>query len=354
MPDIDTIDTPAAIIDMAIVKRNLARAQSHVEARNLAMRPHIKTHKLPLFAKMQIELGATGITCQKLSEAEVMADNGLVDILITYNIIGAGKLARLRALADRIKLAVCADNGPVIDGLAAAMKGAARPLPVLIEIDTGAKRCGVKTPEDTLALARQIEAAEGLHFQGLMTYPPAGGGENTEARLRDIRDHLVSEGHDVETISTGGTPDIWQTGESIATEYRPGTYIYNDIMQVQAGSATLEDCALTVLATVVSCPEIDRAVLDAGTKTLSSDPSTAPGFGHVTAYPKAVITHMNEEHGMLDLSQCAPEQRPEIGERVSIIPNHVCVVSNLFNSVVLVQDGQIIDILPVAARGCLT
>ena len=215
-------------------------------------------------------------------------------------------------------------------------------------------RCGVKTPEDTLALACQIDAAEGLHFQGLMTYPPVGGGGNTEAHLRDIRNHLVSEGYVVETISTGGTPDIWQTGESVASEYRPGTYIYNDIMQVQANSASLEDCAMVVLATVISCPEADRAVIDAGSKTLSSDPCTAPGFGYISAYPKAVITHMNEEHGMLDLSQCDPEHRPEIGERVSIIPNHVCVVSNLFNNVVLVQDGQIIDILPVAARGFLT
>lgn len=353
-PKLDEIDTPAVLIDLDIVKRNLARAQSHISSRNMAMRPHIKTHKLPHFAKMQVALGAVGITCQKLSEAEVMADNGLGDILITYNIIGAGKLTRLRALADRIKLSVCADNAPVIAGLGAAMAGSQTPLPVLIEIDTGVQRCGVETPEQALVLAQRIAASDGLHFQGLMTYPPAGGRDATETLLKDVRDHLAGAGNACETISTGGTPDIWEAGVSIATEYRPGTYIYNDIMQVQAKSASLQDCALSVLTTVVSRPGADRAVLDAGSKTLSSDPCSAPGFGHISAFPDAVITHMNEEHGMVDLRHCDPQARPDIGDRIRIIPNHACVVSNLFDSVVLVENGRISDTVPVAARGCLT
>lgn len=354
MQTLDNIDTPAVLIDTAIAERNLARAQLHIASRGMRVRPHIKTHKLPSFARRQIELGAHGITCQKLSEAEVMANHGISDILITYNILGAGKLKRLRALAERILVGVCLDNAPTIDGLAAAMAGIARPLNVLIECETGSERCGVATPQTALELAQRIRAVDGLHFNGLMTYPPFGGGAKTEAKLAAIRDHLIAAGLLVECISSGGTPDLWKTDPSIATEYRPGTYIYNDVMQVGFGAAALKDCALTVLATVVSRPEPDRAVLDAGSKALSSDPVQEPGFGHLLDYPDAVITRLNEEHGMLDLTGCDPENRPRIGDRLRIIPNHACVVSNLFNSVYLIDGDQIAENLPVAARGCLT
>ena len=354
MPEIEKIDTPAVLIDVSLAEKNLARAQDHITARGMLARPHIKTHKLPRFAHRQIELGATGITCQKLSEAEVMAGHGIDDILITYNILGEGKLGRLRALADKIDLSVCADNAHVVSSLAGAMSGAARPLAVLVECDTGSLRCGVMSPQQALDLALKIDAAQGLEFKGLMTYPPMNKGEETNAKLTAIRDHLNAAGLKVEVISTGGTPDLWDSSPSIATEYRPGTYIYNDIMQIGFGAATLDDCALSVLATVISCPDADRAVLDSGSKTLSSDPCQTPGFGHIVEYPDVVLTHMNEEHGMLNLSGCDPERRPKVGDRVHIIPNHVCVVSNLFNSVYLVQDNGNLEMVPVTARGCLT
>lgn len=354
MQTIDNIETPAVLIDTVIAERNLARAQDHITARGMTNRPHIKTHKLPRFAHRQAELGAVGITCQKLSEAEVMADHGVSDILISYNILGASKLARLRSLSERINLAVCVDSAVVADGLAAAMAGAGRPLSVLIECETGAARCGVTSPQAALELAHNISSAGGLHFKGLMTYPPKGDPAKSNARLAEIRDHILAAGLTVETISSGGTPDLWSTSPSIATEYRPGTYIYNDIMQIAFGSATLKDCALTVLTTVVSRPTPDRAIIDAGSKAMSSDTSPTPGFGHIVGYPDAVLTHMNEEHGMLDLSACDPDQRPQIGERLRIIPNHACVVSNLYDLVHLIDDAQGIETVPVAARGCLT
>jgi D-serine deaminase-like pyridoxal phosphate-dependent protein len=346
----ESLDTPCVLIDLSRVEANLKRAQAFADARGLKLRPHIKTHKLARFARRQVELGAVGITCQKLGEAEVMADAGIVNIFLPYNILGEHKLARLKALAERVRLSVTADSPTTIAGLAETFQDAAKTLPVLVECDTGMGRCGVQNPDEALELARLIEAARGLAFAGLMTFPAAGMVEASAAWLAAAVDLLTREGLPPRIVSSGGTPDLWRAGEAaVVTEYRPGTYIYLDRYQVAKGVGTLEDCALTVLATVVSRPTPNRAILDAGSKALSSDTLGLDGFGLVLEYPDAIIRSLSEEHGVVDLTACA--KRPEIGDRVRIVPNHACVVSNLFDAVALVSEDGRVEPTPVTARG---
>ncbi|MBN9076317.1 MAG: alanine racemase [Rhizobiales bacterium 65-79] len=351
MISIGDLDTPAVVVDRRIVEANLRRAQNHADRQGLKLRPHVKTHKLALFAGRQIELGAVGITCQKIGEAEVMAEVGIRDIFIPYNILGAEKLERLLALHRRLALSVTADSMATVEGYASRFGDPGRPLPVLVECDTGAGRCGVQDPAEAEALAAFIDGKPGLRFAGLMTYPPKGRMAEIDAWLSEARDRIEKAGMPVETISNGGTPDFYAaTRVTAATEHRPGTYIYSDRTQVGFGVGGIADCALTVLATVVSLPTKTRMVLDAGSKALAADrcPS-APGHGHIVEYPEAVITGLSEEHAVVDLSGC-PE-RPRIGDKVRVVPNHVCVVTNLFDGVHLAEDGEVIARLPVRARG---
>ncbi len=342
------IDTPAVIIDLDRALANIARAQAHADAQGLKLRPHIKTHKLPFFSKKQVEAGAVGITCQKLGEAEVMADAGLTDIFLPYNILGAAKLARLETLHKRIKISLTVDNDVSLAGLAATFADNTLPLKVLIECDTGMGRCGVQTPEEALALARKIAAACGLHFGGLMTYPAAGRQQEAEEWLALAAKALAEAGLACETVTSGGTPDLWASGgNKVVTEYRPGTYIYLDRYQVAQGVGALEDCALTVLSTIVSRPTHDRAILDAGSKALTSDTLGMTGFGVLTEHPGALVSGLSEEHGTVALNGA----RLNVGDRVRVLPNHACVVSNLFDEVHLISGDKVIDIIPVAARG---
>ncbi|MBB5752231.1 D-TA family PLP-dependent enzyme [Prosthecomicrobium pneumaticum] len=350
---IDDIETPAVLIDVDRVEANLARAQAYADEHRLALRPHIKTHKLPAFAKRQVELGAVGITCQKLGESEVMADGGLSDIYMPYNILGKAKLARLAALADRITIKVTADSLPVVEGLSGAFAGRAAPIAVLVECDTGAGRCGVQSPEAALALAQAIDRAPGLVFGGLMTYPPVGGMAAVDAYLGEALRLHEAAGLEVKVVSAGNTPDLYRSHlVTHATEIRPGTYIYNDRSLINRGAATHADCALTVLTTVVSRPTADRAVLDAGSKALTSDLLGCVGYGEILEAPGAVIAGLSEEHGHVDLS--AATARPSVGDRVRVLPNHACPVSNLFDIVHLVSGERVVDVLPVAARGKVT
>jgi len=344
------IDTPAILIDVNHVQANLKKAQAHADAIGVKLRPHIKTHKLPFFARRQIEAGAVGITCQKLGEAEVMADAGIIDIFLPYNILGKEKLERLYSLHQRITISVTVDNATSLDGLEKRFTNEGRPLTVLVECDTGMGRCGVQTPEEALELARHIDQSKGLKFGGLMTYPATGKAEQAEQWLVEARNLLAANGLQCETISSGGTPDMWRSPkESVVTEYRPGTYIYFDRYQVGQGAATLDDCALTVLSTIVSHPTLDRAIIDAGSKSLSSDTLGLADFGELAGRPDARVTGLSEEHGTLkgDIAGL------KVGDKVRVIPDHVCVVSNLFDEVHLISGDDVIDILPVAARGKL-
>src|ERR1700744_4944703 len=344
--------TPAAVIDMDRVERNIARIQAACDAAGVANRPHIKTHKSPLLAQMQIAAGAKGITCQKLGEAEVMAEAGIDDILISYNLIGDEKMARLAALQARAHMTVAADNSVVIAGLPQAAALSRRPLSVVGECDTGRKRAGVETPAEAIALAREIAASKGLTFGGFMLYTTETGWLEAQKFFDEALAGVRADGLDAAMVSTGGTPNLKNVGKlKGATEHRPGTYIYNDRMQVSAGVAGWDDCALNIYATVVSRAAPDRGILDAGSKTLTSDSGGLDGHGLILEHPEAGIARFAEEHGFLDLSRS--NTRPDVGDIVRIVPNHVCVVVNMMDEVVMVRGDEIIGTLPVAARGKL-
>lgn len=350
MTEIADLETPCVVIDLARVEANLKRAQDHANANGYKLRPHIKTHKLPRFAKRALELGAIGITAQKLGEAEVMADAGLADIFVPYNIVGEKKLSRLKALNDRITIKVTADSPDTVMGYAAAFgSSGGHPLTVLVECDTGGGRCGVQSPAQALALARIIATSPGLKFGGLMTYPPRGKFVEVDRWLGDAKALLETAGIDVPVVTSGNSPDIWHTGDSIVTERRPGTYIYFDRSQVTFGVASFDDCALTVLATVVSRPTSTRAVIDAGSKALSSDLLNQTTHGAVLGNETVQVAGLSEEHGVIELPD--PSDWPRVGDRIRIIPNHACVVSNLFDEVNLLSPDGSVEAVPVAARG---
>jgi D-serine deaminase-like pyridoxal phosphate-dependent protein len=344
--------TPCAVINMDKVERNIARIQAACDAADVANRPHIKTHKSPLLAKMQIEAGAKGITCQKLGEAEIMADAGVDDILISYNLIGDEKMARLASLQAKANMTVAADNATVIAGLPRAAEISGRPLSVVVECDTGRKRAGVEKPAEAIALARQIAASKGLTFAGFMLYPTETGWTEAQTFYDEALAGVRAHGLDAKMVSTGGSPNLKNLGKlKGATEHRPGTYIYNDRMQVAAGVATWDDCALYIYSTVVSRAAPERGILDAGSKTLTPDIGGLDGHGLILEHPEARIAKFAEEHGFLDLSRS--NTRPNVGDVVRIVPNHVCVVVNMMDEVVMVRGEEIIGTLPVAARGKL-
>jgi len=347
---IDDLDTPAVIIDLDAVERNLARAQDYCARHSLALRPHVKTHKIPEFARRQVELGAIGITCQKLGEAEVMAEAGIDDILMTYNIVGRRKLERLAALARRARLTLVFDSLEVAQGVSAALLAAGLCVDALVECDTGAGRCGVQSPAEAAALVAAIGRVPGLCIRGLMTYAPKGQTAKTSAWLAEAVALCAQAGIPADVVSTGGTPDLYRAREvAAATEHRPGTYIYSDRYMVTHGVGTLDDCAIRIVTTVVSRPITGRAIVDAGSKTLSSDPMGLEGFGAIVEYPTATLPAMSEEHGHLDVTAC--NARPGIGERVTLIPNHACAVSNLHDRVYGVSGNRVERVFTVAARG---
>ncbi|OLP53766.1 alanine racemase [Rhizobium rhizosphaerae] len=345
------LSTPRPIIDETRLAANIERAQRYFDEHGIAFRPHIKTHKIPALARAQVEAGARGINCQKITEAEVFAEAGFDDILITFNIIGDEKIARLKALNDRISaLKVTADSAETVKGLADAFT-AERPLAVMVECDTGAGRCGVQTPEAAAELAALIASQPSLRFAGLMTYPRPAGHEAVQAFFTRALVLLAQAGIDCPVVSSGGSPSLFEAHLApVVTEHRAGTYIYNDRSLIRAGHCSQGDCAMHILATVVSRPTADRAVIDAGSKALTSDLLGFADHGLVIGYPEAVITGLSEEHGVIDLSACGAE-RPRIGQKLLIVPNHTCVISNLFDEMVFHRDGVVTRVEPVAARG---
>ena len=352
--DLNTIETPAMVIREAIALDNIQRFQTHCDTVGLAFRPHIKTHKSVRMARAQLAAGAVGINCQKIGEAEVMAAAGIDNILITYNIIGPAKLTRLRALSKRVnKLSVTADNLDVVKGLSAAIEGAAQPLAVLVECDTGGGRCGVQTPEDAVRLATEVDARPGLAFAGLMTYPAKGGQKDVARFMSAAVSKLSETGLACPVVTSGGTPDMWQSAPlDVVTEYRVGTYIYNDRSLVAYGTCTYDNCAAFVLATVVSTPAPGRAIIDAGSKALTSDLLGLEGHGHILGHPNAQIVGLSEEHGNVAFGAA---DSFFVGQRVRIVPNHVCVVSNMFDAAWLERaDGAGYEPLPIDARGRVT
>ena len=347
---VEDVDTPAVVIDLARAEQNIAAFQAYCNEHGLDNRPHIKTHKLPLLAHAQVRAGAAGITVQTLGEAEVMSASGIDDLLISYNLLGDAKARRLARLARMAKVRVTVDNATALATVAQAAAWAEREIGVLVEFESGKKRQGVLAPEHVLPLARAAAGAPHLRFLGLMTYPHAREMGGWIAAARELLDR---DGLPLEVVSAGGTPGMWKAHElEGVTEYRAGTSVYHDRKSVWHGSGTLDDCALHIHATVVSMATPDRGVIDTGSKMLTSDlvpRDLGEGYGLILEYPEAVIRELSEEHGVVDWSACA--SRPSVGERVRIVPNHVCPVSNLVDEVVLHREDVVVAGVPVAARG---
>ncbi|MBI5667531.1 MAG: alanine racemase [Chloroflexi bacterium] len=342
---VDELETPSVLIDLDRMEHNIARMQVFCNERGLAFRPHIKTHKIPAIARLQLEAGAVGIACQKVSEAEVFSSAGINDIQIPYNIVGARKTARLADLALYNRVTVSADHPTVVAGLADAARANDISIRVLIELATDIQRAGAAL-DDVVALAKKIDADPNLHFAGLLLYP-----SNPVMRpvLQEAIERLSRAGIGVDVVSGGGTGAARHAHElPELTELRVGTYVFNDWATVCKGWTALDDCAMAVMATVVSRPTTDRAILDSGSKTLASE--TVDGlYGFILEYPDARIYKLNEEHGYVDLSAC--DDRPVIGDRVHVIPVHTCVVTNLHDRLYGVRNGEIEVSWAVAARG---
>ena len=337
------VTTPAAIVDLDRLETNLARWQVHCDEHGLANRPHVKTHKCVEIARRQVELGARGVTVQTLYEAEVMVGAGIEDLLLPYNIVGGRKLEQLAQLLRRVSIAVSADDEALLAGLAGAATDASRELAVLVDCDTGLGRTGVSSPDAAAELAAAIARTDGLRLGGLVTYPAPPG---SLPFLTAASELIERRGLPIETVSVGGTPTMWDSGElrPVVNEYRVGTYVFNDRNTIASGAATLDDVALTIVATVASRRD-GRAILDAGSKALSSDAAAEGGFGVVLEAPSSRLEQLNEEHGYLAL---AGGDDLELGQQVRIVPNHVCVAVNLCDELIGVRDGRVELCWPVA------
>ncbi len=363
------LDTPCLVVDRVALERNIVRMQATADGFGVRLRPHTKTHKSHHIARLQERAGCAGITVAKLGEAEVMAEGGLEDILIANQVIGAAKLSRLVELADRVRLAVLVDSREGAAILDAAFRDAGAPLDVLIEVDTGKGRCGLSDLDEIIALADAIADARGLRLCGVETHEghvPAGASRASQLeeravaagkRLVEVASALRERGHEVTEISVGSTPAAPYTASvSGVTEMRPGTYVFNDVNQLSLEQATPADCSLSVLATVISRPAPGRAVLDAGSKSLFAEPARTTiamqdysGFGYIRQAPSARIASLSEEHGVVELG---PDVAfPAIGERVEVIPNHVCPAVNLHEELYVVDGDEVVEVWPIAARG---
>jgi D-serine deaminase-like pyridoxal phosphate-dependent protein len=359
---ISELETPAVVVDLDIMERNLSRMADYCREHQLLLRPHTKTHKIPELAKRQIANGATGITVAKLGEAEVMLNAGITDMLIAYPIVGPEKTTRLARLAERASLTVSLDSEEVARGLSEATTREGTKIGILIEMDVGFGRCGISHEADVLALARKIADMSGLEFRGLMFFPGHFGvapDERVAMRvqvndfLKQTLEVLSDAGLPVAIVSGGSTPTAYEGSFFYGVnEVRPGTYIFNDRNTVAISACTLDDCALSVLVTVVSTAVSGHAVVDGGSKTFSYDHfqgGDGRGFGIVKEDPGAEIERFSEEHGHLNLQRS--ERRYRVGDRVSIIPNHVCTTVNMHDEIYGVRGERVEEIWRVEGRG---
>lgn len=352
------LETPAVVVDLALAEARIAGMASWMLERGIALRPHAKTHKSIEFGRRQIEAGAVGLTVATIGEAEVFADAGILDLFIAFPVIAEGsKGDRLRRLAERSALSVGVDSSVGVDALSQAVRDASRQPSVLIEIDCGGGRTGVR-PALAGALARQA-ANRGLEVAGVFTHgghsyagigAPAAAAADEMAGLAAAADSLRAEGIDPIVISAGSTPTSVMSAAGVVNEERPGTYIFGDRQQAALAGTPFDDTALMVAATVVSPGPRHGFVIDAGAKILAKD--VAPfleGHGSVLGYPDAVIERVNDHHGVVELP--AGSARPAIGSIVWVMPNHVCPVVNLVDEYVVASGGRILGRWPVDARG---
>lgn len=356
----EALETPVPLVDLDRLERNLDRMAAYASGHGLALRPHIKTHKSPRIASEQLTRGAIGVTCATLLEAEVMSEI-CGDILLAYPPVGASKLDRLMSLPEDAELTVALDSPAVAEALVQAAAERGRSVGVYIELDLGMRRVGLSRPEDAVSLARLVSDSPPLIYRGITFYPghiraPVDEQESEIARLSQALGAAI-EALDrarlrPQVVSGGSTPTIMRSHQIPGlTEIRPGTYVYNDRTTEQTGACTWDDCALTVLATVVSTAVPGQVVVDAGSKALGREPASRgeDGFAAVLERPEITVQRLSEEHGILDLR--ASDWRPEVGERVRLVPNHACAAVHLHEMVYGLRGNRVDTSWPVAARG---
>lgn len=372
---LEQLETPAPVVDLDRLALNLDRMAAYCAMHGLALRPHVKTHKAPRIAAEQLRLGAVGLTCATVREAEVMAELSS-DLLLAYPVTSLISLRRLTNLPPSIKLTVGLDSARAAGQLALAADEIGRTVDVLVEVDVGMHRTGVQGPEAAVELATWlVDRSPPLHYAGIMFYPghvrqrageQAAPMHEVSRAVERTLEALAAAGLAAQTVSGGSTPAAWRMHEVPGlTEVRPGTYVYNDRVTAAIGACEWDECAFSVLATVVSTAVSGQAVIDAGSKALGREPmdgvrvvgadeSDVPGgrtdgFGALLDRPEVVVARMSEEHGILDLSRT--EWRPEVGEQVRVVPNHVCYVVALNDVVYGLRDEVVETRWPVAARG---
>ena len=359
------IDTPALLIDLDRLEANLDRAAHYASAHGLGLRPHTKTHKSTHIARMQLGRGAAGLTVAKIGEAEVMAETGTPNILIAYPVWGAAKWERLIDIARRVPVTVAVDSTDGAAGLARHAVRAGLHLGVLAEVDVGMRRCGYPPGSRFREFVREVAAIPALRLEGLMFYPghvdpSARDGDSQMERLASDLDSVLAgcraDGIPTDVVSGGSTPTLYRSHRlNGLTEIRPGTYALNDRTQAGMQACGWEDCAATILTTVISTPRSDEAIIDGGSKTFTSDPVRprgTGGFGRILEIPDARFDRMSEEHGVLDLRQCR-SAAPVIGDRVRIVPNHVCVAVNMHRMAFGVRGDLVENSWIIEGRGKL-
>ncbi len=355
-----TAETPVPVVDLDRLDRNLDRMAAYADAHRLHLRPHTKTHKSPRIAAEQLRRGAVGLTCATLLEVEVMAEVS-DNLLLAYPPVGEAKLQRLLGLPEGCDVSVALDSIAVAERLAEAAARRDRRIGVLIELDLGMHRVGLPVLEDAVAVARWVKQRAPLEYRGIAFYPghirqrvsrQEEGLDRLRHDLRRAIQSFESAGVAPEVVSGGSTPTVWRAHEiDDLTEIRPGTYVYNDRVTAQLGACQWDDCALTILATVVSTSVPGQAVIDAGTKALGREPSEGEGegYGALLDHPEVVVRRLSEEHGVLDLGSSG--WRPVVGERVRVVPNHVCVAVHLHETVYGMRGAEVETSWPVTARG---
>jgi D-serine deaminase-like pyridoxal phosphate-dependent protein len=357
------LDTPSLLIDLDVLERNIEEMATVARDAGVRLRPHTKTHKSPEIARMQLEGGATGVTVAKLGEAETMADAGLDDLLVAFPIVGEAKLARLRALMDRAAVRVSLDDVEVAEGIGRVGRDLGSDIAVLVEVDTGLHRLGRPPGEPTARLVSEVARIPGVEVLGLLTHAGHAYRSTSEHELRataeregldlvETAERCAKERIELREISVGSTPTARiVAGVPGVTEIRPGTYAFNDVQQMRLGLATRQTCAARVLVTVVARPSAERFVIDAGTKAFTSDGGDGPPFpgrGAAAGRPDLVLDFMNEEHGV---GHIAGDGQLSIGERLEVIPLHVCSCVNMFEVAYGVRGHRIERLISIEARG---
>jgi len=354
--------TPALVLDLPTVTRNAQKLADYARSHFLRVRPHTKTHKSLKMARLQLDCGAQGLTVAKVGEAEIMAAASS-DVLVAYPAIDPPRIQRLARLARTVTVRVAVDSLPGIEALAGAAQAAGTTIGLLVDLDVGYHRTGVQSPAAALELAQRIsDLTPALRLDGLFFYPgqiwSAAAQQvaelgRVESLLAETIERWRATGLPVEIVSGGSTPTAYQSHlVPSQTEIRPGTYLFNDMNTVRAGFSVIEECAAAILCTVVSTAVPGKAVIDAGTKTLTSDRNARfpdSGYGCVLEFPAARIARLSEEHGEIEFSQSS--HRPRIGDRVTIVPNHICPCINLQDRVWLQQTNGSLEQLEIDTRG---